>query len=359
MQYTERFIAFFGVQSSVVVLGNTLGAYVFACVLFLLGIIVFAFLQFIVLSWLSIISKRTKTDLDDAFVKMVWSFKPPFYAFFSFWYAVRSLTVTGVAYGVVTAILVVWVVYQMVIVVGILVEDVLFRYLVKDDDETTRSAIHLVANMAKGIMWVLGILLALSNFGIDVTSLLAGAGIAGIAVAFALQGILSDLFSSFSLYFDRPFKVGDFIVAGGTSGTVKRIGVKTTRIQALTGEEVVLPNQDLTSTTIQNFRRMEERRVVFGFGVLYETDAKRIEEIPASVRKIIESVDDTRFDRAHFKGFGDSSLDFEVVYYVLDRDYAKCMDIQQKINLALLRLFEERSIGFAYPTRTVYVNTSN
>jgi small-conductance mechanosensitive channel len=354
--YTEQLLALTGADSTYVFLGNSLGAYALALVIFLLGLAVFAILQYTLLSWFARLSEHTKTDLDDTIVKMVRSFRPPFYLFLSFWLATRSLDIIGTADAIVTAILVVWLVYQAVVVVGILVEDVVFRHLAKEQDETTKSALHLLANIARGVMWLFGILLILSNFGINVTSLLAGAGIAGIAIAFALQGILSDLFSSFSIYFDKPFKVGDFIVTGDTVGTVKHVGVKSTRIKALSGEEEVLSNQSLTSARIQNYGQMKERRVVFPFGILYETPAEQVRAVPEMVKKIVESQENVRFDRAHFKKFGDSSLDFEVVYHVLSSDYTEYMNIQQEINLSLFEAFAKEDMGFAYPTRTLYLS---
>ncbi len=353
--YVDRFLAFFNIDSAFMVFGNSVGAYVLAFTFFLLGILIFALTQYFVLSCLDSVSKRNKTDLDDAFVKMVRSFSPPFYLFISFWFSLRFISIYGIADNIVTAILVVWMVYQVVIIIGILIEDIVFRHLVADADETTKSALHLLANLAKGVMWVLGILMILSNFGIDVTSLIAGAGIAGIAIAFALQGILSDLFSSFSIYFDKPFKVGDYIKTGDTAGVVKQIGVKSTRIQSLEGEEVVLSNQGLTSAKIQNYKQLEERRATFSFGVLYETSIKKLRFIPEMVQEIVEKSENVRFGRAHFKSFGESSLDFEVVYYVLDSDYLVFMDIQQEINLNVFELFEKEGIGFAYPTHTVYM----
>jgi len=349
-------LAQFGIPGEHVFFGNTLGDYALALTVLILSIAIFALAQFFTLSWLAAISERTKTDLDDAFVKMVRSFRPPFYLFLALWFSLRFLTITGIADSIVTAVLVIWIVYQAVIIVGILVEDVIFRHLTKDQDETAKSALHLLANLAKGVMWVLGILLVLSNFGVNVTSLMAGAGIAGIAIAFALQGILSDLFSSFSLYFDKPFKVGDFIIVGDTMGVVKHIGIKSTRIKALSGEEITMSNQELTGARIRNFKLMEERRVVFGFGVLYETPAAKLKQVSSMVQEIVERRADTRFDRAHFKSFGESSLDFEVVYHVLTSDYTRYMDIQQEINQQLFERFEREGIGFAYPTRTLYLH---
>jgi len=353
--YTEQVLSYTGVNSTAVFLGNTIGAYALSLVVFLLTLAVAGLAQYFLLSWLASISTRTKTDLDDTFVKMVRSFRPPFYLFLAFWLATQSLNLVGIAESAVTAILVVWLVYQAVVVVGILVEEVVFRHFTKDKDETTKSALRLIANIARGVMWVFGIMLVLSNFGIDVTSLMAGAGIAGIAIAFALQGILGDLFSSFSIYFDKPFKVGDFIIVGDTMGVVKHIGVKSTRIASLSGEEITMSNQELTAARIHNYARMNERRVAFPFGILYETPQEKVAAVPEWVQKAVEGEADVRFDRAHFKSFGDSSLDFEVVYYVNTSDYNVYMDRQQAINLALMQRFEKEGVGFAYPTRTVYM----
>jgi small-conductance mechanosensitive channel len=347
----------FNLDGTKVLFGNSISLYVSSLLVFAMWLIVFAILQYFAIAWLTTFSRRTKTDLDDAFVKMVNSFRPPFYIFISFWFAVRYLNVHGFFEKIITAIIVIWFIYQIVVIVGILVEDVIFKHIIKNHDETTKSAIHIISSIVKATVWIFGIILVLSNFGIDVTSLLAGAGIAGVAIAFALQGILSDLFSSFSIYFDKPFKIGDYIKTGGNvNGVVKQIGIKSTRIEARDGEEIVISNQELTGAKIQNFELMKERPTVFSFGVLYETNYEKLQSIPKMVKEIIESQDMVRFDRAHFKSFGESSLDFEVVYFVLDQDYTLYMDIQQKINFALFKRFEEEGIGFAYPTRTIYMS---
>lgn len=206
------------------------------------------------------------------------------------------------------------------------------------------------------LLWSLILLAALDNMGINVTALVAGLGIGGVAVALAVQSTLGDLLAALTIAFDKPFIVGDFIVAGSSMGTIERIGLKTTRVRSLGGEELIFPNSDLLSSRIQNYKRMEERRVVFGFGVLYQTTAAQLRQIPEIVKDIIDGEEKCRFDRAHFLRFGDSSYDFEVVYYVLSPDYNVYMDLQQLINLALVERFEAQSIEFAYPTRTLYLH---
>ena len=197
-------------------------------------------------------------------------------------------------------------------------------------------------------------LLILSNLGIDITSLVAGLGIGGIAFAFAMKNILGDLFSSFAIFFDKPFLPGDFIRVGDQSGTVKKIGIKTTRVQASQGEEIVFSNQELTSTQIHNFKKLKERKIYFSFGVVYETPLKQIKEIPKIVKGIISEISEARFDRAHFNRFDDSALNFDVVYFVETDDYKKYMDIQQKINIEIMEVFEKEKIEMAYPTQVIY-----
>ena len=216
----------------------------------------------------------------------------------------------------------------------------------------TARAIGFLISIA---LWIIIFLVVLDNFGVDVTALVAGLGIGGIAIALAVQKILGDLFASLSIVLDKPFVVGDFILVGDFLGTVENVGLKTTRIRSLSGEQLVFSNSDLLESRIRNFKRMYERRVVFHFGVEYQTPPEKLEWIPIAVREIIESLPDLRFDRAHFKEYGDSSLNFEVVYYVLVSDFNTYMDRHQAINLAIYRAFEDREIAFAFPTRTLHL----
>ena len=224
-----------------------------------------------------------------------------------------------------------------------------------DEDPASVTTMRAVAFLGRMIAWSVILLVVLDNIGIDVTALVAGLGVGGIAVALAVQNVLGDLFASLSIVLDKPFVVGDFIIVGDLLGTVERVGLKTTRVRSLSGEQLIFSNSDLLSSRIRNFKRMFERRVVFSFGVIYQTPYDQLQAIPGMVREIIESQENTRFDRAHFAKYGDSSLDFEVVYYVLVPDYNAYMDIQQTINLELFRRFETLGIDFAYPTRTLFL----
>lgn len=233
------------------------------------------------------------------------------------------------------------------------------HYTLKNQEENpgSISAVQGMSFVVRLIIWSVAVLLIIDNLGYDVTALVAGLGIGGIAIALAVQNILSDLFASLSIILDKPFVVGDFIIVDELVGVVQRIGLKTTRLKSLSGEQLVFSNADLLNSRIRNFKRMYERRVPFSFGLVYQTTPEQLEAIPPILKEIIEKFDDTRFDRAHFKGFGDSSLDFEVVYYVLSPDYGLFMDIQQSINLAMIRRFKDLKIEFAYPTRTLFIDS--
>jgi small-conductance mechanosensitive channel len=195
----------------------------------------------------------------------------------------------------------------------------------------------------------------LSSLGYNISALLAGLGIGGIAVAFALQTILADIFASFSIYFDKPFRVGDYIVVGNDRGTVKHIGIKTTRIKSLEGPELVISNKELTSSRIHNYKKMEKRRISFTIGIVYETPLEKVKKAKEIIENVIKDQKMAELDRVHFARFGDFSLEFEIVYYMLSTDYKDYMDTQEKINLKIKEEFEKEGIEFAYPTQKIYL----
>jgi small-conductance mechanosensitive channel len=205
------------------------------------------------------------------------------------------------------------------------------------------------------VICIISFLFILNNLGVNITSLAAGLGVGGLAVAFALQGVFADLFASISIYLDRPFNVGDYIVIGADSGTVKKIGLKSTRITTLQGEELVVSNKELTETRVKNYKRMRKRRVAFYFGVEYGTGYTKLDKIPKIIEKIIKSVKDVDFDRANFTEFGDSALNFEVIMYINNRDYTIYRQIQEKINLKIVQEFNKEKISMAFPTQTIHL----
>ncbi len=228
-----------------------------------------------------------------------------------------------------------------------------------NEDPAVASAMGTFRWLIMLVVYAAILLLSLENLGVDVTALIAGLGVGGIAIALALQNVLGDLFASLTITLDKPFVVGDFIVVGTEMGTIERVGLKTTRVRSLGGEQLIFGNNDLLASRIRNFKRMNERRIVFAFGVTYSTTPEQIERVQAGVRQCIEGVELGRFDRCNFKQFGPSSLDFEVVYYVLKPEFNVYMDVQQEINLGIMRTLEAEGVEFAFPTQTLYIERAS
>ena len=218
------------------------------------------------------------------------------------------------------------------------------------EDATKLDTLGLIGNI---LLWVILALIILDNLNVEISSLVASLGIGGIAVALALQNILGDLFASLSITMDKPFVIGDFVEVDDFEGDVEDIGLKSTRIRSLSGEELIFSNTDLLNSRIRNYKRLEKRRISFSISVVYGTPADKLKKIPHIVEEIITPLDKVQFERAHFKSMGDYSLNFSIVYYVLDPDYASYLDIQQIINLEIYQRFEGEGIEFAYPTQTV------
>jgi small-conductance mechanosensitive channel len=210
----------------------------------------------------------------------------------------------------------------------------------------------LVAWGLRVLLWTVVLMTVLANLGVNITALVASLGVGGVAVALAAQSILSDLFASVSIAVDKPFEVGDFVIVGEVSGVVEHVGIKSTRIRAVGGEQVVMSNTDLLKRTISNYKRLAQRRVVMNFGLAHDTPADAVQGVPDLVRSLVTSSPHLRLDRAHFKRIGEASLDFEIVYTVLKPDFLLHMDEQQRINLALLRSFKQNGIEFAFPMRS-------
>ena len=237
------------------------------------------------------------------------------------------------------------------------IESYIVRYrrmrLESDPDALTTLNVFRIGAIA--VAWIAISLTALHHLGINIATLIAGLGIGGIAVALATQNILGDLFASLSIVIDKPFVIGDFVIVGETMGTIEHVGLKSTQIRSLSGEQIIVGNADLLRSRIRNYRRMAERRVVLKFGVTYQTTATQLQRIPELVRGAVEARERVRFDRSHLTGFGDSALDIESVYWVLSADYNEFADIHQAICLEIVRAFESEGIAFAYPTRTLFV----
>ncbi len=302
-------------------------------------------------------SETTSTEVDDILVATLGSTRSFTIFVVALWAGSRFLDL-GSAESLTQLVLVVAITLQVALWAnrGVSEYIVYFSSTHRDTDPGSVSAIQGMSFVARLAIWTLAVVLVIDNLGYDVTALVAGLGIGGVAIALAVQNILGDLFASLSIVLDKPFVVRDFIIVDDHLGEVEKIGIKTTRLRSLSGEQLVFSNSDLLNSRVRNFKRMYERRVPFSFGVIYQTTPGQLESIPPMVKEIIEGIARTRFDRAHFKSFGESSYDFEVVYYVQSPDYNIYMDIQQEINLKLCRAFAAGNIEFAYPTRTLYLS---
>ncbi len=303
------------------------------------------------------LAEKTSSIWDDVFVDLIDGFRAFVILIGFFFLLTLSLEKSEVAHKSIIFSLVISTVWQ-VGVWGLHVLKAWHRSIFRkriEQDPASSAAISLFYTGIQVIFIATLVLIGLSNLGIDITALIAGLGVGGIAVALAAQNILGDLLASLSIVLDKPFVVGDFVVAGKEKGTVEHIGIKTTRLRSLSGEELVLSNKDLLESRIQNFKRMWVRRVVQNFGVVYSTSPELLEKIPTWVEEIIKREPKLQFDRCHFCAYGNSSLDFELVFFVSDPEYNVFMDLQQRVLLSIFRKFLAERVEFAFPTQSLYL----
>lgn len=335
---------------------NSILDYLIFLSIFFIGILAVRILKSIILHRLKVWAKKTTTTIDDFLIHISEKTLLPILYFGTFYLATRSLTLNPALSKVIDVLgVIILTIFGIRFLVAIINYTLETYWLKKEEDVAKVRSLKGITRIIKIVAWGIGITFLLDNLGFKISAVIAGLGIGGIAVALAAQAVLGDLFSYFSIFFDRPFEIGDFIIVGDYLGTIEHIGIKTTRIRSLGGEQVVFSNTDLTNSRVRNYKRMDKRRVVFKLGVTYQTTLQQVKEIQAIITNIIKNINDTIFDRAHFFSYGDFSLVFEVVYYVMSRDYNKYMDIQQEINFAIKEEFEKRGIEFAYPTQTLFL----
>lgn len=335
--------------------GNTVAEWIQAVVVFCIALLVLKLFQTIIIKRLQKLSEKTKTELDDVLIDSIDAIYWPFYVFAAVYIAIHFINVSEIIARWSYNVFLIVVIYYVIKFFTKLVDFGAKTVIDKKREEENTGIIRLISTVLKIVLWSGAVVLILANMGYNVTSLIAGLGVGGIAVALALQNILGDLFGSLVIYFDKPFKIGDFIVIGDQMGTVNKIGVKTTRIQTPQGEELVVSNSELTKTWIRNFGVMQKRRNVQNIGVTYDTPAEKLKRIPEMLIEAVKQEAGVECDRVHFKNFGDSSLVFEVVYYILSGDYVEYMDKQQSINLRIVERFNKENIEMAFPTQTVYI----
>ncbi len=337
-------------------LNNSIMDYSFCLLIIIVGSILIRTFKNIIIKRLSEWAQKTATTIDDFLIySLEKKLIPPLY-FGVLYLSTKSLNLTSSVIRIIDILGVILLTFICVRFLIMLLTYVLDAHWLKSEkDETKKREVKGLVPVIKFVIWLIGIIFLLDNLGFEVNTVVAGLGIGGIAVALAAQALLGDLFSYFSILFDRPFELGDFIIIGDFMGTVEHIGIKTTRINSLGGEQLVFSNTDLTNSRVRNYKRMQKRRIVFKLGVTYQTALQQLKEIPAIITNIIKNVSDTALDRVHFSSYGDFSLNFEIVYYVLTGDYGKYMNVQQEINLAIKEEFEKQGIEFAYPTQTLFL----
>ncbi|MEJ2292566.1 MAG: mechanosensitive ion channel family protein [Deinococcales bacterium] len=338
------------------ILGNDLLRWLIALAVAVGSYVVLRTLRGVVRRRLTKLAERTRVALDDVLVGVLGATRTLTFLASAIYLGSLGLVLGDRAHQIIARGFVLVLLFQIALWANNALRTVLERY---HRDESLgpgrRTGLAAIGFVGRLTLFTIVLLLALENLGIHVNTLLAGLGISSLAVALALQNILGDLFASLSIVFDKPFEIGDFIIVDQHLGTVEHVGLRTTRIRSLSGEQLVFSNNDLIKSRIRNYKRMAERRVVFAFGVTYQTPRDTVARIAGMVREIVEQQDKVRFDRSNFKEFGAYSLNFETVYWMLDPDYNLYMDTQERINLALMEAFERESIEFAFPTQTLFL----
>lgn len=339
-----------------VIYDNTLYDYLIAAAVFVVGLsVIYAFKKY-VLSRLKKWAASVETSIDTFLISVTDKSLIPIIYFGVFFVSLHILQLSAEFKHGLSSVAMILVTLFVVRAVIAAVNFGLHSYLKKSADsvggEKKLKGVHGLINFA---IWLIALLFLLDNLGVKISAVVAGLGIGGIAVALASQAILGDLFSYFVIFFDKPFEVGDFVIIGDKMGVIEHIGIKTTRIRALGGEQVVFSNTDLTNARVHNYKKMEQRRVEFKLRLVYETSADKLRAIPKIVQQAIQQLEGTTFDRGHFFAYGTFSLDFEFVYYVNSADYNIYMDIQQEINLTIFEAFAAEGIVFAIPTQRLYM----
>lgn len=340
--------------------GNSLIAWVGAIAVIAVCFILLKLFKKGILRKLKKWSEKTKTSFDDFLLESVEKSVIPFIYVLIVYLTLSYLNLPEKVTNVVHVAMLLVSTFYILRVINSALQYFIYGFLKKQDDgDVKQKQARGLLVIVKVITWMLGIVFLLDNLGYNVSTIIAGLGIGGIAIALAAQTILGDLFSYFVILFDRPFEIGDFINIDDKAGVVEYIGIKTTRLRTLSGEQLVCSNKDLTDSRVHNFKRMEKRRIVFSIGVTYQTSAEILQTIPQIIKNIVSKQEDVVFDRAHFSGFGDFSLNFEVVFYMLTSDYVVYMDKQQSIFFEIFRTFEMKGIEFAYPTQTLFLNNDH
>ncbi len=328
-------------------LGNSVQSYLIALGVVVVGLILIQIFKRVLLNRFEKWAIKSETHFDDMLVRGIERFGLPIISFAIIYWAINSLTLSPKAEKVVDVATAVVIAYFIIRLISAIIQNIITSSVRKQENGEVKAkqigGLMIIINM---VIWILGLVFLLDNLGYNVTTILTGVGIGGIAIALAAQNIVGDLFNYFVIFFDKPFEVGDSVTVDDKNGTIEYIGLKTTRLRSLTGEQIIISNSDLTKSRVHNFKRQETRRISFSLSVRYQTSTEQLKKIPGIIKEIIEAAENTRFDRAHFARFTEYGLTFEVVYFVTVPDYIKYMDVQQEINLKIMEAFKNEKITF-------------
>lgn len=336
---------------------NTVLDYCIALGIILIGFVLVRVIKSVVLTRFKKISDRTTGNFDNYIYNSIARFGVPALYIVVVYVGLNYLTLVEKVQDVLHVALTVAVTFLIIRLISTLIQSLLEAYVRRKSedhaDERVRQlgGLLLIINI---IVWVVGLVFLFDNMGYNVTAVIAGLGVGGIAIALAAQNILGDLFNYFVIFFDKPFEIGDFIIIDDKLGSVEYIGIKTTRLASLSGEQLIFSNSDLTESRIHNYKKMEKRRVVFTIRTPLDTPLEKVKKIPGLLKSAVTTQDRVIFDRAHFLSYGEFSLNFEVVYYVLSSDYNVYMDVQQQVNYQIYEALEALEVPFAYPARKLW-----
>lgn len=341
-----------------VIWGNAIQHYVIAALCIFAAWVALKLIKYRLLVFLKELALRSNSHLDDTFIKITERFLIPYVYLLINYQVISQLRLSARGERIIDAAFMVVTMYFAVRLINFFLQGSVVKFMERKQEPPERiKQVSGMLNVVKALIWCVGLVMLADNMGYDVTTVIAGLGVGGIAIALAAQNILGDLFSYFVIFFDKPFEIGDFIVVDKHSGVVEKIGIKTSHVRSPDGQQLILPNAEMVKTVIHNFKRLRRRRVVLRIGVVYNTPSAVLRSIPAMVETIIIQQEDASFDRAHFVEFGDFSVNFEIVYFIESADYLLYMNIQQDICLNILEKFEKEKIEFAFPTQTLFVNS--
>ena len=339
--------------------GESIAAVILFVAALIIGYIVYHLFEHYFSKW----AKKTKTNIDDEIIKNV---KRPVYflvILIGFWYAIDQLTfldIYAVYIGYIfLAFEILLIAYIITRIINVLLSWYAEKRVKRGEKPVSANILLIFKKLLHVFVYIFAFIAILYVSKIDLSGAVVGLGVTGIAIAFALQSILSDVFSAFTIYFDRPFEIGDYVIIGQYEGTVTQISMKSTRLKLLQGEELIVSNKEITSGSIRNFKKMERRRAAFTIGVTYDTTLEQLKKIPEMMKNIIDNIKDVEFQRCYFTQYGPSSLNFEIVYLLKYPEYVKYLETQQAINFAIKEAFEKEHIDIAFPTQTIILNNKS